>query len=285
MLAESLGSCNLRFSFHLIFEAPKNRFSLGSHNIITGKWNLNLQFSSRRRLFTVLELIMLKGLHQVLHSIVNRKFPFQISFFCCFIDLYCWILNVDAVKNLYDKMLESVNVKRSMPPNAWLWSMIASCKHHHDISLLFDILRNLRRFVSFYSLLLSPFFFLPVIIIFLYWFTLFAMMMNLICLMSRGCQIFAYMTILTATSVVKLLRHVFMPEPLILVCFICVSVLSFIKLCCSIFEIWRCEMKLRFFGLNVWAGKKALWKHNIYGLAPSVASAHHLLVLLDILMS
>jgi len=159
MLAESLGSCNLRLSFHLIFEALKNRLSRGSHNIITGKWNLNLQFSSRQRLFTVLELIMLKGLQQVLHSIVNCKFPFRISFLSCFIDLYCWILNVDAVKNLYDKMLESVNAKRSMPPNAWLWSMIANCKHHHDISLLFDILRNLRRFVSFYSLPLSPFFF------------------------------------------------------------------------------------------------------------------------------
>jgi len=194
---------------------------------------------------------MLKGLQQVLHSIVNCKFPFRISFLSCFIDLYCWILNVDAVKNLYDKMLESVNAKRSMPPNAWLWSMIANCKHHHDISLLFDILRNLRRFVSFYSLPLSPFFSLPVIIFFfLYWFTLFAMMMNLIYLMSRDCQIFAYMTILTATSVVKLLRHVFMPEPLILVCFICVSVLSFIKLCCFVFEIWRYEIKLRFFWLK-----------------------------------
>lgn len=26
------------------------------------------------------------------------------------------------------------------------------------------------------------------------------------------------------------------------------------------------------------AGKKALWKHNVHGLTPSVASAHHLLV-------
>ena len=54
-------------------------------------------------------------------------------------------------KELYDKMLDSVKVKRSMPPNAWLWSMIANCKQQHDIRLLFDILQNLRRFVSFYS--------------------------------------------------------------------------------------------------------------------------------------
>lgn len=30
-------------------------------------------------------------------------------------------------------------------------------------------------------------------------------------------------------------------------------------------------------------GKKALWKHNVHGLTPSVASAHHLMVL-DIYM-
>ncbi|KAL4345650.1 hypothetical protein HN51_063736 [Arachis hypogaea] len=51
-----------------------------------------------------------------------------------------------AVKELYDKMLESVKVKRSMPPNAWLWSMIENCKHQQDISLLFDILENLHIF-------------------------------------------------------------------------------------------------------------------------------------------
>lgn len=28
----------------------------------------------------------------------------------------------------------------------------------------------------------------------------------------------------------------------------------------------------------LFAGKMALWKHNVYGLSPSVASAHHLLV-------
>ena len=65
--------------------------------------------------------------------------------------LYYWILNAEDVKELYDKMLDSVKVKRSMPPNAWLWSMIANCKHQPDIRLLFDILQNLRRFVSFYS--------------------------------------------------------------------------------------------------------------------------------------
>lgn len=29
-------------------------------------------------------------------------------------------------------------------------------------------------------------------------------------------------------------------------------------------------------------GKKALWKHNVYGLTPSIGSAHHLLVLMTI---
>lgn len=57
----------------------------------------------------------------------------------------------EAVKELYDKMLESVNTKRSMPPNAWLWQMIANCKHQHDIGLLFEVLQKLRTFVSFSS--------------------------------------------------------------------------------------------------------------------------------------
>lgn len=57
-------------------------------------------------------------------------------------------MNTETVKELYDKMLESVKVKRSMSPNAWLWSLIENCKNGDDIKLLFDILENLRRFVS-----------------------------------------------------------------------------------------------------------------------------------------
>jgi hypothetical protein len=134
------------------------------------------------------------------------------------------------VKDLYDKMLESVKVKRSMPPNAWLWSMISNCKHHHDISLLFDILQNLRRFVSFYSLSLSL---LSVqlsiyLLLILIQICCYGDEFNLILFfVSRGYRIFAYMIILTAISVVKLLKHVFMLEPLILVCFICLSCLDF----------------------------------------------------------
>ncbi|KAJ9154456.1 hypothetical protein P3X46_027787 [Hevea brasiliensis] len=52
----------------------------------------------------------------------------------------------EAVKELYDKILESVNVRRTMAPNAWLWSLIENCKNHEDIKLLFDSLQNLRRF-------------------------------------------------------------------------------------------------------------------------------------------
>ncbi|WJX32354.1 hypothetical protein P8452_20687 [Trifolium repens] len=108
----------------------------------------------------------------------------------------------DAVKDLYDKMLQSVNVKQSMPPNAWLWSMIANCKHHHDISLLFDILQNLRRF----------------------------RLSNLRIHDNFNCHL--------CREVTKACVHV--------------GALHF--------------------------GKMALWKHNVYGLAPSVASAHHLLL-------
>ncbi|KAK6930114.1 hypothetical protein RJ641_004208, partial [Dillenia turbinata] len=45
-----------------------------------------------------------------------------------------------------DKMLKSVKETRSMPPNAWLWSLIEKCSNSEDIKLLFDILQHHRRF-------------------------------------------------------------------------------------------------------------------------------------------
>ena len=44
-------------------------------------------------------------------------------------------------------MLKSVEAQ-TMPPNAWLWSMISSCSSEEDIKLLFQILQKLRVFVS-----------------------------------------------------------------------------------------------------------------------------------------
>ncbi|XP_020227028.1 uncharacterized protein LOC109808435 [Cajanus cajan] len=108
----------------------------------------------------------------------------------------------EDVKELYDKMIDSVKVKRSMPPNAWLWSMIANCKHHHDISLLFDILQNLRRF----------------------------RLSNLRIHDNFNCNL--------CREVAKACVHA--------------GALDF--------------------------GKKALWKHNVFGLTPNIASAHHLLL-------
>ncbi|XP_062174870.1 uncharacterized protein LOC133880026 [Alnus glutinosa] len=107
-----------------------------------------------------------------------------------------------SVKELYDKMLESVVVKRSMPPNAWLWSMIENCKSHDDIKLLFDILQNLRRF----------------------------RLSNLRIHANFNCNL--------CREITKACVHV--------------GALDF--------------------------GKKALWKHNVYGLTPSIGSAHHLLL-------
>jgi len=43
------------------------------------------------------------------------------------------------VKEVYDKMLDSIKVKRSAPPNVWLWSLIETCKSQDDIKLLLDI--------------------------------------------------------------------------------------------------------------------------------------------------
>ncbi|KAK1256791.1 hypothetical protein QJS04_geneDACA020122 [Acorus gramineus] len=51
----------------------------------------------------------------------------------------------EAVKELHQKMLKSVEAE-TMPPNAWMWSLLDSCANREDIKLLFDILQHLRRF-------------------------------------------------------------------------------------------------------------------------------------------
>ncbi|KAL5197057.1 hypothetical protein ABZP36_000569 [Zizania latifolia] len=50
-----------------------------------------------------------------------------------------------AVEEQYQKMLKSVEAQ-TMPPNAWLWSMISSCSNREDIKLLFLIMQKLRVF-------------------------------------------------------------------------------------------------------------------------------------------
>ncbi|KAK9933697.1 hypothetical protein M0R45_020877 [Rubus argutus] len=107
----------------------------------------------------------------------------------------------EAVKELYDKILESVNVKRSMPPNALLWSLIENCKNQDDVKLLFDILQNLRRF--------------------------------------RLSNLRIHLNLI-AISAERLLRHV---------------------------HVWGPSSLER----------RPCWKHNVYGLSPSIGSAHHLL--------
>ncbi|KAK6122621.1 hypothetical protein DH2020_043636 [Rehmannia glutinosa] len=54
--------------------------------------------------------------------------------------------DAETVKGVYDKMLNYVTEKRTAPPNAWLWSLIAKCSTHEDIKLLFDILQKHRTF-------------------------------------------------------------------------------------------------------------------------------------------
>lgn len=54
--------------------------------------------------------------------------------------------STEAVKEIYDKMFKSVVEKRTMSPNAWLWSLIETCANHDDIKLLFDMLQRLRVF-------------------------------------------------------------------------------------------------------------------------------------------
>ncbi|KAL0367685.1 UNVERIFIED_CONTAM: hypothetical protein Sradi_3658600, partial [Sesamum radiatum] len=54
--------------------------------------------------------------------------------------------DAETVKTVYDKMLNFIVEKRTAPPNAWLWSIIAKCSTHEDIKLLFDILQKHRAF-------------------------------------------------------------------------------------------------------------------------------------------
>ncbi|KAJ8434930.1 hypothetical protein Cgig2_029776 [Carnegiea gigantea] len=107
--------------------------------------------------------------------------------------------SADTVKEVYDKMLESIKVKRSAPPNAWLWSLIEKCKSQDDVKLLFDILQQLRR------------------------------LSNLRIHDNFNCHLCQEVT----------------------------------KAC------------IRAGALDF--GKKALWKHNVYGLTPTVGSANQLL--------
>ncbi|PSS33950.1 UPF0283 membrane protein like [Actinidia chinensis var. chinensis] len=108
----------------------------------------------------------------------------------------------DAVKELYNKILKSIEEQRTMAPNAWLWSLIENCANHDDIKLLFDILHRLRVF----------------------------RLSNLRIHANFNCNLCREIT----------------------------------KACARVGAIDF--------------GKKTLWKHNVYGLSPSIGSAHHLLL-------
>lgn len=91
---------------------------------------------------------MSKEILQVVHfSSVRIKCIF---FFQVLLMIFALLIgNAEGVKELYDKIIESVVVKRTMAPNAWLWSLLENSKNREDIKLLFDVLEKLRRFVSF----------------------------------------------------------------------------------------------------------------------------------------
>lgn len=58
----------------------------------------------------------------------------------------------EAAKELHDKLIKSVVDQRTAPPNSLLWALIEKCDNREDIKLLFNVLENLRKFVSlFYS--------------------------------------------------------------------------------------------------------------------------------------
>ncbi|KAI3832970.1 hypothetical protein MKW98_025854 [Papaver atlanticum] len=52
----------------------------------------------------------------------------------------------EEVKEIYDKMYKSIAEGRTIPPNAWTWSLIYKCSNLEDIKLLFQMLESLRIF-------------------------------------------------------------------------------------------------------------------------------------------
>ncbi|XP_058084114.1 uncharacterized protein LOC131231826 [Magnolia sinica] len=109
--------------------------------------------------------------------------------------------STETVRELYLKMLQSVEAE-TMPPNAWLWSLVQNCANREDIELLFQILQNLRRF-----------------------------------------------------RLANLRIHSNFNS----------------HLCLRIAEACARAGALDY-------GKRALWQHNVYGLTPSIGSAHYLLL-------
>ena len=72
-------------------------------------------------------------------------------------------------------MLKSVEAE-TMPPNAWLWSMISSCSNKEDIKLLFQILQKLRVFVSSFVFLKRAQYFSV-----LFWLTMLVVIVYFVC--------------------------------------------------------------------------------------------------------
>ncbi|KAK4433937.1 hypothetical protein Salat_0556400 [Sesamum alatum] len=110
--------------------------------------------------------------------------------------------DAETVKAVYDKILNAIVERRTAPPNAWLWSIVARCSSHEDIKLLFNILQKLRTFR---------------------------------------------------------LSNLRIPD-------------DFNSALCR--EVTKACVRAGAIDF----GKKALWKHNLFGLTPDIGSAHHLLL-------
>lgn len=67
--------------------------------------------------------------------------------FCLCWDKIVVCINAEVVREMYDKMFGSLEA-RTMPANAWLWSLVSNCSTKEDVTLLFKMLENLRIFVK-----------------------------------------------------------------------------------------------------------------------------------------
>lgn len=96
-----------------------------------------------------LESVATLTAHIVILMIYNCFLILMFKFLSSFYDNFSLFVP-ELVVELYQKMLKSLEA-RTMPPNAWLWSLIASCSNREDIKLLFEMLQKLRIFVSHFQ--------------------------------------------------------------------------------------------------------------------------------------
>ncbi|XP_058076237.1 uncharacterized protein LOC131224839 isoform X2 [Magnolia sinica] len=193
-----ISSKSRRFAtdFSVLISLHSHRFLDGPDNFDAFRqWQLSRRFSFQNPRTT--HVICIPSTTSIQH--LDRRPTCSMTTSACLTSKESGI-PTEIVKELYIKMLKSMETE-TMPPNAWLCSLIENCGNREDIMLLFQILQELQRF----------------------------RLSNLRIFANFNCQL--------CLRVARACAHV--------------GAVDF--------------------------GMRTLWEHNVYGLTPSICSAHHLL--------